>query len=72
MAALYWMFIGSAVSCYAYAAYVISCAIALTFLYVPWVLNKRTEYDLRVVSHKKLIIDYSPHIQLIDQFLTAY
>jgi len=29
MAALYWTFIGSAVLCYAYAAYVISCAIAL-------------------------------------------
>jgi len=31
MAALYWTFIGSAVLCYAYAAYVILCAIALTY-----------------------------------------
>jgi len=29
MAALYWMFIGSAILCNVYAAYVISCAIAL-------------------------------------------
>jgi len=31
MATLYWTFIGSVVLCYAYAAYVILCAIALTF-----------------------------------------
>jgi len=31
MAALCWTFIGSAVLCYAYAAYVISCAMALIF-----------------------------------------
>jgi len=29
MAALYWTFIGSVVLCYAYAVYVILCAIAL-------------------------------------------
>jgi len=34
MAALCWTFIGSAVLCYAYAAYVILCAIALR----PWAL----------------------------------
>jgi len=33
MAALCWTFIGSAVLCYVYAAYVILCAIALT----PWI-----------------------------------
>jgi len=32
MAALYWTFIVSTVLCYAYAAYVILCAIALTAL----------------------------------------
>jgi len=32
MAALCWTFIGSAILCYAYSAYVISCAIALTAL----------------------------------------
>jgi len=34
MVALCWTFIGSAVLCYAYAAYVILCAIALTPYYV--------------------------------------
>jgi len=34
MAALYWTFIGSAVLCYTYAAYVILCAIALIYISV--------------------------------------
>jgi len=49
MAALCWTFIGSAVLCYAYAAYVILCAIALK----PQELTNHTQ----IKKKKSIMID---------------
>jgi len=57
MAALCWMFIGSAVLCYAYAAYVILCAIALTVKFFVW-NSPRTDYEYRSMFMLYFIKDH--------------